>query len=278
MSTEWVLTSTNVAIVACDTGEFWFFPVEDFRYISPLAEPMTGSGTRKSTAALLDGAIALGFGTYDPYLNHAASLPKYVFDLVGSYHITHRTPGHFERAARRFKELERPDLASYLEVHAREETGHDRLVLKDLRALGLPADRIVMNFVPDGFKPLCELFDRLCSSEYPVGCIGYSYCFERTAAMKQKVDVEALEALCPKGVHASRFLRTHSGLGSEVGHVEEMIDFVAGLPASDRIQIVQATYDTAVLMADSLRYRAVSDSVILEKIQAAAEHEIYLHA
>jgi hypothetical protein len=279
-TTEWVVVSDNIAIIACETGEVWFLELDDYADMLPFSTPMTGKGTRASTAALLDGAVALGFGSDEGDLNHrAASLPKYVFDLVGSYHNSRRTPGHFIQAAKRFRELNRPDLASYLETHAREETGHERLVLKDLRALSLPAERIVANLFPEGVTPLCELFDRLCSADYPVGSIGYSYCFEYTAAMKKRPEVDALVALCPPGVDASRFLRTHSGLGSEVSHVEDMVDFIAGLPAADRIEIAKVTYDTAVTMAGGLRrHSLMSDSEVLAKLQAAAGEEVHLGA
>ena len=280
VTTEWVVVSGNTAIVARETGECWFLDLDDYGDTVPFARPMTGKGVRGSTAALLDGAVALGFGSDEKnQTGRTASLLKYVFNLVGAYHNSRRTPGHYVRAAKRFRELGRTDLASYLEKHAREETGHDRLVLKDLRALSLPAERIVANLVPEGVKPLCELFDRLASSEYPIGCIGYSYCFESTAAVKQKSDVDAMQALCPKGVEASRFMRTHSSLGSEVTHVEDLIDFIADLPASDRIGIVKATYDTAVLLADCLRReRLMSDSDILTEIEAAAGERVPLCA
>jgi hypothetical protein len=40
----------------------------------------------------------------------------------------------------RFNELRRPEVAAYLEVGAREETGHDRLALKGSRALAVPGE------------------------------------------------------------------------------------------------------------------------------------------
>lgn len=280
VTTEWVVVSDDVAIISRETGEFWFLKLDGYGEILPFARPMTGKGTPGSTGALLDGAVALGFGSGEDRLaDRAATLPRYVFDLVSSYHNSRRTPGNYLLAARRFRELNRPDLASYLETHAREETGHERLVLKDLRALSLPAERIVANLIPEGVRPLCELFDRLSCSDYPIGCIGYSYCFESTAAMKQKSDVDAMRALFPEGVDASRFLRTHSSLGSEVSHVEDMIGFIAGLPASDRIEIVKAAYDTAVGLAAGLRQDALkSDSVIFAELHAAAGEEIHLGA
>lgn len=276
---EWVTVSDSVAIIASETGECWFLDLDDYPETLPFAGPMTGRGTRGSTAALLNGAVALGFGGDDGHLrDRALSLPKYVFHLVAAYHNARRTPGHYRQAATRFRELDRPDIASYLETHAREETGHDGLVLKDLRALGLPAERIVANLVPGGVRPLCEFFDRLSSADYPIGVIGYSYCFESTAAMKTKADVDAMQALCPEGVGASRFVRAHSQLGSEVRHVEDMIDFVASLPASDRIEIVKTTYNAAVMAANLCRAVPKSDSDIWAEIQAAAGEEILLPA
>ena len=62
-----------------------------------------------------------------------------------------------------------------------------------------------------------------------------------------------MQSLFPEGLDATRFLRSHSSLGSEVSHVEETIEFVASLPAEDRISVVQATYETALLMASGRR-------------------------
>jgi hypothetical protein len=55
------------------------------------------------------------------------------------------------------------------------------------------------------------------------------YCLERIAALKQETDIEKVRALCPDGVDATRFLRSHNSLGSEASYVEETIAFVASL-------------------------------------------------
>jgi hypothetical protein len=279
-TTEWVAVSDQFSVVSSETGKFWVVELNGQGDINPFTTPMTGEGTLGSTAGLLNGAVALGFhrdvGGFELSI---ASLPKYVFDLVGAYHNAERTPGHFRRAARRLRELDRLKMAAYLERHAREETGHERLILKDLCELGLPAERIVANLVPEPVQPLCELFDRLAASDYPVGCIGYSYCFESIAAMTQKSDIDALAALYPEEIDASRFLRTHSSLGSEVSHVEDLVKFIAGLPASDRIEIVSATYETAVIRAKGLsREVLMSDWEILAKLEAAAGEKVRLLA
>jgi hypothetical protein len=58
-----------------------------------------------------------------------------------------------------------------------------------------------------------------------------------------------------------------------------MIDFVAILPAHDRIEIVKAAFETAVRMANLLRKDALmSDAAILAKIQTTAEQKINLAA
>ena len=199
--------------------------------------------------------------------------------MIGAYHTSVDTPRNLRRAASRFNELGRPEVAAYLEDRAREETGHDRLALKDLRALGVPGERLVANFIPEGIKPLCKRFDDLCLEDYPIGCIGYSYCLERIAALKQKSDIEKVQALCPDGVDATRFLRSHSCLGSEVAHVEETIAFVASLPANDRIRVVRETYQSALIMAEGYNHELLkSDAEILEELeQALGEALPYRH-
>ena len=142
--------------------------------------------------------------------------------------------------------------------------------LKDLRALGVSGERLVANFIPEGIKPLCKRFDDLCVQDYPIGCIGYSYCLERIAALKQQADVEKVQAMCPDGVDATRFLRSHSSLGSEADHVKETIEFVASLPADDRIRVVQETYQSALIMAQGYNHELLkSEAEMLEEIRRA---------
>jgi hypothetical protein len=271
--TEWVNVTGNIAIVARESGEVWFHTLSGTKEAAdPFATPMTGAGAKGSTIGLLDGAINLGFAGIERRLACPdLTLAGYVVALVGAYHTSVDTPRNLRRAATRFEKLGRPDVAVYLEVRAREETGHDRLALKDLRALGVPGERLVANFIPEGIKPLCKRFDDLCVKDYPIGCVGYSYCLERIAALKQKTDIEKVQALCPDGVDATRFLRSHSCLGSEVNHVEETIEFVASLPANDRISVIQETYQSALIMAEGYNHELLkSGAEMLEELQQAA--------
>jgi hypothetical protein len=271
--TEWVNVAADTTIIARETGEVWFHTPDGTKErLDPFAMPMTGAGAVGSTIGLLDGAINLGFaGIAQRLARPEPTLVGYAVALIGAYHTSVDTPRNLRRAAGRFEELGRPEVAAYLEERAREETGHDRLALKDLRALGLPAEQLVANYIPEGIKPLCKRFDDLCVEDYPIGCIGYSYCLERIAALKQKTDVEKVQAICPDGVDATRFLRSHSALGSEASHVEETIQFVASLPANDRIKVVQETYESALIMAEGYNHELLrSEAEMLEELEQAA--------
>jgi pyrroloquinoline quinone (PQQ) biosynthesis protein C len=270
--TEWVNVTGDITIIARDSGEVWFHTCNSAKGgLDTFARPMTGAGATGSTIRLLDGAINLGFAGIEKRLARPGlTLAGYVMALIGAYHTSVDTPRNLRRAAKRFEELGRPEVAAYLEVRAREETGHDRLALKDLRALGVPGERLVANFIPEGIRPLCKRFDDLCVEDYPIGCIGYSYCLERIAALKQKTDIEKVQAMCPDGVDATRFLRSHSCLGSEVSHVEETIEFVASLPANDRISVIQETYRSALVMAEGYNHELLkSEAEMLKELQQA---------
>src|SRR5215813_14985286 len=270
--TEWVNITDDISIIARESGEVWFHTRKGTKEgADPFATPMTGGGAAGSTVSLLDGAINLGFTSIEKRLAHPEpTLAGYIVALVGAYHTSVDTPRNLRRAANRFTELGRPEVAAYLEERAREETGHDRLALKDLRALGVPGERLVANYIPEGIKPLCKRFDDLCAQDYPIGCIGYSYCLERIAALKEKTDIEKVQAMCPAGVDATRFLRSHSSLGSEASHVAETIEFVASLPANDRIRVVRETYESSLLLAEGYNHELLKSEVeMLEELQAA---------
>jgi hypothetical protein len=269
--TEWVNVAGDISIIAHESGEVWLHNLSSKGGVDPFATPMTGVGARGSTVGLLDGALNLGFAGIEKQLARPdPTIAGYIVALVGAYHTSVHTPRNLRRAASRFNELGRPEVAAYLEVRAREETGHDRLALKDLRALGVPGERLVANFIPEGIKPLCKRFDELCAEDYPIGCIGYSYCLERVAALKEKTDIEKVQALCPDGVDATRFLRSHSSLGSEASHVDETIEFVASLAANDRIRIIQETYQSAMIMAEGYNHELLkSEAEMLEELEQA---------
>src|ERR1700730_1464037 len=110
---EWVALSEDITIVARETGDSWFIDVRDQGATIPFTRPMTGQGTRGSTAGLLNGAVALGLSIEGALKQRAMTLPQYIFDLIFSYHNARRAPGHFRKAADCFRALNRTAIASY---------------------------------------------------------------------------------------------------------------------------------------------------------------------
>src|SRR4029453_17451580 len=169
--TEWVNITDDISIIARESGEVWFHtPSGTTEKIDPFTTPMTGAGAAGSTVGLLDGAINLGFAGIEKRLARPdPTIVGYIVALVGAYHTSVDMPRNLRPAATRFNGVGRPQVPVYLEEGGREETGPDRLALKDLRALSVPGERLVANFVPEGIRPLCKGFDALCAEDYPIG-------------------------------------------------------------------------------------------------------------
>ena len=64
------------------------------------------------------------------------------------------------------------------------------------------------------------------------------------------------------------------------GHVEETIEFVASLPANDRIRVVQETYESALILAEGYNHELLkSEAEMLEELeQALGEALPYRHS
>lgn len=111
---------------------------------------------------------------------------------------------------------------------------------------------------------MVSLFDSMRNLEYPIDMVGYSYAFESTANMKGPKEVDDIKRLLPEGIDCTRFLRTHSALGSEAQHVEDFVSFIAGLPAPDRILIAQAAYNAARMLSSGMTAHRGLDDVAIE--------------
>lgn len=172
----------------------------------------------------------------------------YVYQLAGMYQTTHATPAAMRHAAHTFAQAGLTVLSDRCLEVADEETGHDELALADLRALGLDAERLVQGLQPAVQMAMTELFWQYAVGPHPIEVFGYAYALERSALQQKREHIEAIEALLPAGVYATRCLRVHSAEGSDAAHVPESLDFMAGLNASDRAAIARAVYETAKTM------------------------------
>ena len=224
-----------------------------------------------TTRRLLDGAIALAQRAAP-----AAAAPpplsplRWVWRLAGYYHLTHATPRLMAEAARRFAARDEPELAAWAAEKAREEQGHDRLALRDIAALGHPAEAVVAALVPGPAAALVEHFTRCVQQADPLACVGYAYTLERLALTVQRPEIDAVQAMLPVGVDATRCMRVHSGIGSDAGHVDDNVALIAGLPPQRRARVIAAVHTTALLCTRPPTRGHITDEAIARAIAAAS--------
>lgn len=266
---EWVALTPQTSIVIQTNGRFSIYRARALEFgsifqDSRLAEPGTSTGTR----LLLSGALAAGLQrTAQPDVNLATSLLQVIYRLCGRYQTTYATPRVFQHVAITFRGRGLSSLADFIEQKVMEETGHDQLVLKDLTALGLPAEQLVHAIRPATGVALVNYLQQLAEMAHPVGILGYAYALERAALFVNQHHIDATQALCPPGVNATRGMRVHSAVGSDSGHVAALVDFVATLSAEERISIAQAIYQTGRIMSAAYPDEPPSDATIAQKLR-----------
>jgi Iron-containing redox enzyme len=236
--------------------------------VAPQTEPAAVPGetyrSARTVRALLNGALYAAFASRGKQgQRQPISLTRLIYMLAGSYHHL-QTPPRLARAAATFKGLKRDDVAAFLELKVREESGHDRLALRDLTALGLPALTVVEILRPPVSIRLLAHLESYCQRPYPMAVLGYTYCMERLAILYGEKDIKAYQALCPPGVDATRCLRVHSGVGADDEHVDELIEFVATLDKRDVAQIAAAACETAAVMVEALLGDAATTDAEIE--------------
>ena len=177
------------------------------------------------------------------------SLESYIFDLCLTYQTTTATPPTLRAARDRFSAIGDHAAADFAERKAVEETGHDRLALRDLEALGLPGQALVDACMPTLGRNLVGSFKALADDPRPYGVFGYAYVLERMAMMRTDRDIAAIQSLAPPGVDVTRCRRVHSAVGVDTDHVADIVDFTASLSVDDRQAVCRAVYQTARLMA-----------------------------
>jgi hypothetical protein len=239
-----------------DGAQFWLHrptPLQDLALTPGLQPVASAAHTRELLAAALAAGVARhrlnGAGR-----NEKPSLPRYIYTLAGNYHTTHATPFTMRHVGARLRSRGDETLARYCEEVADEETGHDRLVLADLEALGIRAEAFVSDVRPRGAMDLLALIRELADGSALVAVLGCAYALERFALLISRAAVEAVEAIVPRGSMATRGLRLHSAIGADARHVARSIDIIARLPAADRTAVVHATYETAALVSAPTDY------------------------
>lgn len=269
---EIAVVAPGTVLVSLDNGNFLVPDCSRIGRMSQWPEAMAASPSIASTRALLNAAFYAALEQQQQKegggRDRELTLPGVILNLIGAYHTAHATQRLLPVAAERFRTLGRVSLADFLEKKIREERGHDRLALKDLRALGLPAERLVLAIKPSMVVNLTNYFDVVARAPDPMGTVGYSYALERNALFVGNEYIDAVRSVCPAGVDASRCLRVHSGTGADVSHVAEMVEFIATLPADDRLAVLRSVYETMKIIAAP----APEDRMADEELGGIFEH------
>jgi pyrroloquinoline quinone (PQQ) biosynthesis protein C len=177
-----------------------------------------------------------------------------------------------DKAAQSFASSGRRSLAQWAAQKACEEGGHDRLALLDIQSMGYEAKAVVEALVPPAAVALVDYFTRSVQAPDPIACVGYCYTMERLALGIGEEHIQAVEALLPPGIQATRCLRVHSSVGSDVEHVEETIEMVAGLAPEERTRVVSACYETALLCFSPPKEGYISDEELQNMLRSVETH------
>jgi hypothetical protein len=205
-------------------------------------------------ASAVEGAVIAGLAqTGDAPMDVSWTLPRYIRWLAGNYVFAGQTPGLFRRAAERFEQFLRPDLAAFARQKAEEEDGHAKLAYRDLAALGLPAAQVIALLRPPSADGFADRFRMYIESKEPIALFGFSYCLERMAVGRNHAFIQKIKSLCPATARAARFLKVHSNTGSDNAHVDEQISFFESLSEAELTVIVRAAFETATMLAQQSR-------------------------
>ncbi len=102
---------------------------------------------------------------------------------------------------------------------------------------------------PPSANAFADRFRACVDSDEPIALFGFSYCLERMAVERDRAFIRKVEAVCPPGIRAFRFLKVHSTIGSDSGHVYEQLAFFESLTGAELTTVVRTVYETAEMLA-----------------------------
>jgi hypothetical protein len=257
-------------LVAVPDGRCWLTTVGSSEVAVLPVSPVAAKRTTL-TASAVEGAIAAGL--LRPGRAPApepCTLLRYVRWLAGNYLFAGQTPGLFRRGAERLDATGRMELAAFARRKAAEETGHAALAYRDLEALGLPALEVIRLVQPPSASAFAEGFRSHIDSDEPIALFGFSYCLERMAVERDPAFIRTIESVCPPGARAFRFLKVHSTVGTDAGHVHEQLSLFESFTQPELATVVRAAYETAAMLARQAEMdRALTDEEIVRRLRRA---------
>ena len=152
------ITSSRL-LTATPDGQSWLVEL-DLQLLTALPTSAIAARRSSTAASFIEAAISAGLTQTGnaPSASPHISLLGYIRWLAGNYVFAGQTPGIFRRAADRFEELGRSDLAEFSRRKAAEEDGHAELASLDLQALGLPAIETIYAVQPPSATEFADRF------------------------------------------------------------------------------------------------------------------------
>ena len=135
--------------------------------------------------------------------------------------------------------------------------------------MGLPAAQVIRLVRPPSADLFADQFRAYVESSTPIALFGFSYCLERMAVERDDAFIRKVEAVCPPGIRAFRFLKVHSTIGSDGAHVHEQLSFFESLTDAELTTVARAAYETAEMLAQQpLADQVLSDEEIDRRLRS----------
>ena len=245
MPVQWAQLGAGQTLVASSRGA-WLQRPEPTQF--SLRGDMSDSiaATAQTTRHLLDGAIAVAERAAASDLRSPAiTRVRWAWQLIGQWYTAHHGIALLPDLIDRFSDDGRPDLAAFTRRKLDEEAGHDQFAIDSLEAIGYNAEALVGQVTPPPDAVAVLTYARACArGATPVEFLGFAYALERRVIRVSPEMIASVDALFEPGIDATAGLRAHAG-ELDIGHVEEFIAFVVGLPAADRARIALGCHRTA---------------------------------
>lgn len=232
------------------------------------AEPMTGDGNIATSRKLLDGAIAAAKKVTN-YDAEALCYTHYsrVWQLASTYHLHQATSTLMEEACVGFSMIGRWGLAGWAAQKSNEEEGLERLVFQEIEFIGFDPHAVVKLLVPPIADALADYFTRTVRDWNPIDCIGYSYAIERLAIGLKKKYIEKMKTSLSLMANEIYRIELHTSITHDLKRVEDTVKMIAELTAKDRIRIVTACYETALIYLSPSIEGSISDEKLKQILE-----------
>jgi hypothetical protein len=241
--------SDGLLLTAGPGGKSWLVNLVSRQVI---ALPVSAIATEKPglSTSLVEGAVFAGVAHSGAAVRVTPqTLPKYIRWLVRYQLFTEQTPALLRQGAQNLAVAGSNHLAEFVSRKADEETGHHNLAFLDLEALGLGLSvaEVIRLVRPPSANVLVSKLREYVESSEPIGLLGFSYCMERMTIEKDESFISGIEAMCLP-MSACRFLRVHSGTGSDRDHTIEQLALFETLDFGKLTAVVQAAFETAKMI------------------------------